>query len=865
MNKSGANFILPIKCNVDVSRVSKAIFTLRGNAELAMEYPEVVTFADGYFFIPLTQENTYALAGNGGKNVLLEGQINFDDLSVIKTKIVNFYIYETLATVYVDGNTPSAYSLNEVELSVKDGIIIAHVDVKEVDDAVEKANEAVKKADISISKADIATKKANDSADRADESAQTAENASRDAIVATNNAISATENANTASERAEVASDNAETATVNAEKATADTIKATQKAESASAKAETSANKANEATSKASNVNINAVQNVGSATITVTDNNGTPKSVEINDGKDYVITEADYEAIADVVEPKYTKELSSLKEDIAKTDRSLDALWKLNKGQTYDIETKEENGMNDVPSGAEFVTMEDVYGKSEQISYSGKNLYCIQPKTSTGTTTICGLTCTFTDSTLVAQGTATSAYKTITGVDLDLTNINEGKTYSLFVQTVGTCPRALFTLAIKDENGDNIAVVDKKNLNSAVVTTLQGFDASLIDATKCRYTIEGVTVGEEYDFKTEFMLFEGDYTASNRPDYEPYTGGIPSPNPEFPQEIRNVEELNFEISGRQLIQSSIEDISFHYDAGQGQLSIQSISSKIKAPLNSSKTFVLSFRTDWTGAIRLQLQKSSYVNLGNFTIENGIAYKVFTVPETHINPSNVLIQFSSNSITGDFYIKDVMLEKGENRHDYVPYFEPITRTITPPFPMNAIGDYKDMLDVDNGVWRKNCDKVLLKGNGISWNGAWDSAYHIDGTFIVYSQAYNNKINRYGRIMCNYFKSYLTSELRILNQPDTQCQIGNGSAVNIAFRFPTTLASNVDEWKDFLDSNDVYIYYSMQEPTTEPISAEDMEFFKSLELTPTDHHITVTDQNGNDIEWLAEYIISLREVN
>lgn len=36
---------------------------------------------------------------------------------------------------------------------------------------------------------------------------------------------------------------------------------------------------------------------------------------------------------------------------------------------------------------------------------------------------------------------------------------------------------------------------------------------------------------------TDIMLVEGTYTMDNFPSYEPYTGGIPSPNPDYPQEI----------------------------------------------------------------------------------------------------------------------------------------------------------------------------------------------------------------------------------------------------------------------------------------------------------------------------------------
>lgn len=41
---------------------------------------------------------------------------------------------------------------------------------------------------------------------------------------------------------------------------------------------------------------------------------------------------------------------------------------------------------------------------------------------------------------------------------------------------------------------------------------------------------------------SDIMLVEGSYTLDNFPDYEPYTGGIPSPNPDYTQKIESIGE-----------------------------------------------------------------------------------------------------------------------------------------------------------------------------------------------------------------------------------------------------------------------------------------------------------------------------------
>lgn len=48
------------------------------------------------------------------------------------------------------------------------------------------------------------------------------------------------------------------------------------------------------------------------------------------------------------------------------------------------------------------------------------------------------------------------------------------------------------------------------------------------------------------------MLVRGEYTANNAPKYEPYTGGNPSPNPDYPQAIEQVESVKLNIRGKNL-------------------------------------------------------------------------------------------------------------------------------------------------------------------------------------------------------------------------------------------------------------------------------------------------------------------------
>lgn len=144
--KSGSTIFLEVHQVTDVERVGEIIFTLTGAETVQKNYPEEVIYADEVFFIPLTQENTGALAGPDGHPVKIEGQINYKDKSVGKTTTGVLYFSSTLATAIVEGNTPSPYQLQDVKLEVLGGVVIASVSLEEIEQAKNEIREAAAEA-----------------------------------------------------------------------------------------------------------------------------------------------------------------------------------------------------------------------------------------------------------------------------------------------------------------------------------------------------------------------------------------------------------------------------------------------------------------------------------------------------------------------------------------------------------------------------------------------------------------------------------------------------------------------------------------------------------------------------------------------
>lgn len=94
---------------------------------------------------------------------------------------------------------------------------------------------------------------------------------------------------------------------------------------------------------------------------------------------------------------------------------------------------------------------------------------------------------------------------------------------------ISTSPNFLFRLRYNNEDVDNIRVLLRAKKIS--FTTMGNVDTVWI--------YSGTSYNESATTNTTFknlMIYEGTAEKS----YEPYTGGVPSPNPDYPQEIQNV-------------------------------------------------------------------------------------------------------------------------------------------------------------------------------------------------------------------------------------------------------------------------------------------------------------------------------------
>ena len=210
------------------------------------------------------------------------------------------------------------------------------------------------------------------------------------------------------------------------------------------------------------------------------------------------------ENVQDAVEQiaQNTKDISGLKTDMQETTDTLDT--KITK---FYASSQGETHLADSDNGKIADMM--LYGKSEQKKYQGYQL--LKHNTSdynvTATTAYCGL------------------------VDNKPENIKAGTYY---LRNLKNTPTVLITF-LNESKG----VIKQEYLVDKTEKQIT-FDK---DVAYVKYIIQGLTIGTTYKGTVKLIL-----ASISNTDYEPYVGGIPSPNPDYPQEIKSVVNPTVKVS-----------------------------------------------------------------------------------------------------------------------------------------------------------------------------------------------------------------------------------------------------------------------------------------------------------------------------
>ena len=316
-----------------------------------------------------------------------------------------------------------------------------------------------------------------------------------------------------------------------------------------------------------------------------------------------------------------------------------------------------------------------VYGKSEQKQYSGKNL--IPPITYSGN--ISGLQIDVKEGLVRLKGTP-----------------NAEVNYPVFGAWSVTSP-TLFTLRAGDYTasgcgGTSNPRVNLVYLNNGRLTSINGNKAFTLDEDANFVAVFVFADANKYvDITFTPMIEKGSEATS----YEPYTGGIPSPNPDYPQEIKSVVNPTVKVCGKNLFQplmptTTVDGVTVTNN-GDGTYT-----------LNGTAIADATFRLDQSGygkADNLKKYKGTYTfsrsntsyearvmrhNTWEQAMYLGIGSQSIT-KKIDIDDCFVFIS-TSKGTTYNNVLVDLQIEKGSTATPFEPYHE---QTVTLPYTLNAI--------------------------------------------------------------------------------------------------------------------------------------------------------------------------------
>lgn len=227
----------------------------------------------------------------------------------------------------------------------------------------------------------------------------------------------------------------------------------------------------------------------------------------------------------------------------------------------------------------------------------------------------------------------------------------------------------------------------------------------------------------------------------SEPIYEPYTGGIPSPSPDYPQEIKSVVNPTVKIVGKNLLNATLKTITLNgvtcINNGDGTYTLNgtptvetdfyiygAFNTANRLPLDSQKTYIV--------------KKSGNSKIQFHVGEPGIYTTVASLEDGQIKNRETISFFIcrilSGAILNNFTIYP-QVEEGSASTDFQPYHE---QTVALPYTLNAIpvssgGNVTingqqyvaDYVDVERGKVVRKCERKTLNTK----NGKIDEEYRL----------------------------------------------------------------------------------------------------------------------------------------
>lgn len=468
-----------------------------------------------------------------------------------------------------------------------------------------------------------------------------------------------------------------------------------------------------------------------------------------------------------------------------------------------------------------------LYGKSTQVTTTGAQLLNIPD----AERTIRGVTLRIQNGVIEMNGTATEngyAY-------MDIAKTQLTGTYTLSID--GAVKGALL-----DDKFQRL-IESTASLNGETARMLTFYITKDV-----KYSLTGIKV----------MLNAGDTALP----WEPYTGGKPSPSPDYPQEIKNAKG-EVVVKGKNLFggrfyyarySSGImyinktqkdEEVKFPY---QPESETAGICKALKC--QKGKTYVISVTNPNKNAV---LCMAEYENIENaFSTTNALGFaniknatkSSYTAKSDGILVCGIAATWTDGKTTLHECTESELLQVEEAMEvtDYEPYRPPQTLTLTSPtslpgIPIDSGGNYTDStgqqwicdeVNLERGVYVQRVAEVKIESRTVK--APKDPKWYDSEKSYSYEAEYTAAIANTGKGkgFCSHLSSYIFGEF--YNKGIETGWFGTNNYGVFNFSKSLGICKTVDEFLMWIQ--DVKIYKILESPIETPLSEADLAAYRAL---------------------------------
>lgn len=371
----------------------------------------------------------------------------------------------------------------------------------------------------------------------------------------------------------------------------------------------------------------------------------------------------------------------------------------------------------------------EMYGDTEQTTYSGKNLLLPIPKSS-------------------ASSGLTASYDATTGV-VTLSGTANNNWSNAFNDVPVNLPAGTYTFSATTEAGLGRNIIFFNDSTNILQKNLGNNNTSVEcvvpqDVTKIRLWLSP-TNGTNYTGKTFKAQLE---SGSQATSFEPYVGGTASPNPDYPQEVQTVtgeqtitisngqgQSQEYEVNlGKNLFdKDNFPSIDGFIRADNYTLTSSASNKTTYIKVNPNTTYTFSgFALGVALVVGTFNKVPALGDVANARVLKGASDTTVTIT-TGTSDSYIAFMYQTSSDTLD--TSAFQIEKGSTATTYAPYFTPIE--------LCKIGTYQDYIYKSGEDWyvHKEINKYIIDGTNGTYARITTNRFNISGWPTSYKMERN----------------------------------------------------------------------------------------------------------------------------